>query len=122
MLLVKLNQQEAKMKQLELNCNNQVTTIQQLSDTISNQKADIIRLESKLQDKEKLLNTWSDSIMNGHSYENGSYEGYKMSSSSFSSQDSVASNDNFECGPPPANDGSECSDAAQQRLSPNMVL
>lgn len=124
-LVEKLNQQEAKIKQLELTCNNRATAIQQLTDTVSHQKDDIINLNLKLQEKEKLLNIYSDNILNGHSYETERYlhcEGYNRSSSS--SQDSVVSNDNFECGPPPiiVNGSNECSDAAQElRLSPIMV-
>jgi len=124
-LMEKLNQQEAKIKQLELTCDHQVTTIQHLNDTVSTQKDDIINLNSKLQEKEKLLNTWSNSTMNGYSCETEQFfhsKDYDMSSSS--SQDSVASNDNFECGPSPVliADGTKYSDTVQDLgLSPNMV-
>ena len=127
-LMEQLNQQEAKIKELELTCDHQATTIQELSDTVSIQKVDIINLNAKLQEKERLLlNTWPNNIMNGHSYDTERYlhfEDHSMSISSSSSQDSVLSNDNFKCGPPPimVTDSNEHSDAVRDsKLSPNTV-
>lgn len=122
-LMEEHNQQDIKIKQLEMTCDHQLTTIQQLNDTVLKQKASIINLEAKLQEKDKLLNAWSDNSMNGHSYETEHLLHFNNMSPS-SSQDSVTSNDNFECGPPPIliTNSNECSDTVQeQRLSPNMV-
>ena len=126
----KLNQQEAKIKQLQSTCDFQATTIQQLSDTVSARNADIVTLNEKLQEKLKLVqNTWPNN-MNGHSVINGqSYdiEKYLYSDhnnmSSSSSQDSVLSNDYFECGPLPVlvTGGDDGHSDAIQKLSPNMV-
>ena len=129
-LMEKLNQQEAKIKHLQSTCNDQATTIKQLSDTVSTQKADIVTLNVKLQEKHKLLqNSWPNyinghSILNGYSYDSEQYlysEYNNMSSSS--SQDSVLSNDYFECGPPPVlvTDGNDGHSDALQKLSPIMV-
>ena len=120
-----LNQQEAKIKQLQLTCDNQAITIQELSDTVSTQKTDITNLNVKLKEKEKLLfdTSWPNNIVNGYdSYVH--FEDHSMSISSSSSQDSVLSNDSFKCGPPPVvvTDSNEHSDAVQDsKLSPNMV-
>ena len=128
-LTEKLNQQEVKIKQLELTCGHQATTIQQLNNTVSTQKADIVNLNEKLREKEKLLlNTWPNNVMNGHSYDSEHclhFEDHNNTMSSSSSQDSVLSNDNFECGPPPivvTQDGNEQSSAVREsNLSPNEV-
>lgn len=124
-LVEKLDQQESKIKQLELTCDDQATTIQQLHDTVASQKVDITNLNSKLQEKEKLLNSWSSTVTNGHDHDTHHYlntEVYDMSPSS--SQDSILSNDNYDCGPPPiiVNDSSNCSNSVQElRLPPNTV-
>ena len=122
-LTEKLNQQEDKIKELELTCDGQATTIQYLNDTVSTQKADIVNLNAKLQEKEKLLLTTHN--MNGHSYGTERYlyfEDHSMSISSSSSQDSVISNDNFLCGPPPIVVTDENFDAVRDsKLSPDTV-
>ena len=126
-LMDQLNQQEAKIKQLELTCDHQATTIQELSDTVSTQKTDIAKLNVKLKEKERLLldTSWPNNIMNGHGYDSYvHFEDHSTSISSSSSQDSVLSNDSFKCGPPPivVNDNNEHPDAVQDtKLSPNMV-